>query len=577
MTTSASTSTTALSPLKQAINNFTWIGKVGGIYTGIVALITDVLRPLGQISLYLAIALFIISATQLAAYIILKKRYNSVNTLIADKSKGIWFYTIFLASVLGSCILLAAYIFNKDKPNGILAEKSITIQKLQEDLGIIKKDLHDIKMHTENISKKTDKIETNTSQIKDSAKSIDNKMTVMINKVGKQGGIISDPQTAEDFYHNARIYEINGDYGNARKAYIRYFSFSDNKLDPHIRFQSFLKIQEGAPGAREIYNEMFMNSSNLIDQYALILLSQTSEKRNLLIDFEKKNSNFGPVYYELAKSFSKAALGEQGLNDKQKEKEYIGKFLSAYEKGTVTRYFIAKEELDKWLTYAREREKELEKLDDSVFKDRLEMSKVYNGITWKLDVKIKEKASEIFYKIDDGEFRSTGFYEFIDTSTGKKLPKQTIILQPSETPKQYVTFIYKDIKGEDVGPFRFDWVTKTNSGKKLDPVAESAINFIKLQPTWVQFDDRPDYEKNILFTFGPFGAGIEKVVYGLDKDTPDTEMKNITPFSFIQPNKVVSKISVQIYFKDGTNTDVRIFERTKNNYPNIFGNMMPGL
>ena len=53
-----------------------------------------------------------------------------------------------------------------------------------------------------------------------------------IEALGDLGGLVANPQTPEDFYHNARIHELGGDYGNARQAYLKFFSFGLDKLDP---------------------------------------------------------------------------------------------------------------------------------------------------------------------------------------------------------------------------------------------------------------------------------------------------------------------------------------------------------
>ena len=84
-------------------------------------------------------------------------------------------------------------------------------------------------------------------------------MQKSFSSIAQSGGIIEKPSRPEQFYHNARIYELGGDYLNARKSYNRYFSFKLDFLDPHLRYQTFLKVQEGLAGAREIYSAIYEN------------------------------------------------------------------------------------------------------------------------------------------------------------------------------------------------------------------------------------------------------------------------------------------------------------------------------
>ena len=91
-------------------------------------------------------------------------------------------------------------------------------------------------------------------------------------QVMKSGGIIADPEIPEEFYANARMYEQKGDSGNARRSYARFFAFDLDYLDPHLRYQKYLKIQEGKEGAREVYFEMREDSKSFVDKLCCSLV-----------------------------------------------------------------------------------------------------------------------------------------------------------------------------------------------------------------------------------------------------------------------------------------------------------------
>jgi len=75
-------------------------------------------------------------------------------------------------------------------------------------------------------------------------------------QIMKSGGIIANAKKPEEFYANARMYEQKGDSGNARRSYAKFFTFDLEYVDPHLRYQKYLKIQEGREGAREVYLEI---------------------------------------------------------------------------------------------------------------------------------------------------------------------------------------------------------------------------------------------------------------------------------------------------------------------------------
>jgi putative methyl-accepting chemotaxis sensory transducer len=302
---------------------------------------------------------------------------------------------------------------DKSSDSGYLASMIPPIEKIQNLLGIIQKDTSEIKTVTE--------IKEDTGNIKSAIQNVDTKIDKLSENLGNGGGIIVNHKTQEDYYHNARIYELGGDYENARKSYVKYFSFSERKLDPHIRFQAFLKIQEGKAGAKEIYNEMFKNDDILIDRYAKILLEGGKRKTEELVNFVKQNPDFAPAYYELARAYSKAVLGDQTMSDKKLEKEYADKFLRLHEEGKLARYFTDKDELNAQIKYIGERKTELDKISQSIFENPVTIERIYTNQGYQIVVNISDKPTEIFYRIDgQGEFISTGYLDMIYQDTGEK-------------------------------------------------------------------------------------------------------------------------------------------------------------
>ena len=156
----------------------------------------------------------------------------------------------------------------------------ITIGLLQEDITSIKKSTEKIEDTTEKIVIKLDEIQKEFSSI------------------SEKGGIIENPKRPEQHYHNARIYELRGDYINARKSYNNYFSFKLDFIDPHLRYQKFLKVQEGKSGAREIYSIIYENDKRPIIEFARILLFDPPKRTEMLKAFISKNPDFTPAFYE---------------------------------------------------------------------------------------------------------------------------------------------------------------------------------------------------------------------------------------------------------------------------------------
>ena len=310
---------------------------------------------------------------------------------------------------------------------------------------------------------------------------------------------------------------------------------------------------------------MFKNDDILIDSYAKILLEDGKQKTEKLTNFVKQNPDFAPAYYELARAYSKAVLGDQTMSDKKLEKEYADKFLKLNEEGKLARYFTDKDELNAQIKYIHERKTELDKISQSIFENPVTVERIHTNQSYQIVANISDKPTEIFYRIDgQGEFISTGYFDIVYQDSGEKKPKNWFGLpDDAQVVKEYIEFKYKDRNGSINGPFKYEWYKKLPSGEILDPKAESDIKMLKQTSNhWVSNAGRKDivYFTHIL----SYGDGVERIVYGINKDVPDTELPK--PYSTKTeadntykeaPN--IQKVSVQIYFKDETKSDVKIF------------------
>jgi len=135
------------------------------------------------------------------------------------------------------------------------------LDALMELMTEIGADVKEIKATTTRIDTKTDEILATVGD-----------MSEAFADLSRQGGVIAEPETPEEHYHNARIHELGGDYGNARRSYLAYFGFDLDYLDPHLRYLDFLKLQEGRAGARESYQLLVNRAESIVPTYAAILL-----------------------------------------------------------------------------------------------------------------------------------------------------------------------------------------------------------------------------------------------------------------------------------------------------------------
>ena len=233
----------------------------------------------------------------------------------------------------------------------------------------------------DDLSQNAEQIESNTAQI---AAAIE-QVGVTFEELSKSGGVIEQPVIPHEFYHNARIFELRGDYANARKAFLGYFQFDESKLDPHLRYLDFLKIQEGREGARETYALIANLTNNFIPSYAAALLWDRERRITLLGEFEKAQPGFAPVYYHLSLEYSADRVGAQSIEDQRLEKTYLEKFREHDEAGKLVKYFIDQEMVTLWREDVERRLSALESMVGSLLDNPVNLTWTTSGSGWHED------------------------------------------------------------------------------------------------------------------------------------------------------------------------------------------------
>jgi len=478
--------------------------------------------------------------------------------------------------VSGSIYLLHT---DKTKESGVLANAIPVIKGLQSSMGIIQKDISEIKEAAKRIEESSEltaaavkAVETQTKETAEVTKQIAGSIDAVFNELLKGGGIIKNPTKPEEFYANARMYEQKGDSGNARRSFAKFFQFDLDYVDPHLRYQKYLKIQEGREGAREIYLEMKEDSISFITKYASILLFNRSMRIKKLQEFILKHPEFGPGYLELSKDFSEARLGEQTQSDKGNEKKYLEKFFELHKKGKFLKYFMDKDMASKFINNAGIRMTALNIFDKSILKNPIHLSANKNAAGWSFSATTIDAISELFYSFEgDDKFISTGFMDFLDPKTGKKMANPQI-RAPANFSKTKIYLKYRDLKGEVHGPFEivFDQFLK---------LRDNQIASLKRSYNWTRYryfaDVKGMYRDLFYFTtLQTHSCGIEKVMYAWNDDKklnqklpiqdcdPDNPrmVSGHVPTSFDAPPGT-KYFAVQVFFKDGTKSKVRIHKK----------------
>ena len=518
---------------------------ISGALATLGGLVADVLQPLAPFVFYIFWCSLALLLVVVVAYLAGKKGLLGA---------------LLLCTMMSAITGLISFLQNDDesKERGVLASSIPAVASFQERLGIIEQKLDDIKADTRDIKASTTRIEQQSDEI----------LAEIKKGFGSGGGVIANPASPEDYYYNARLHELAGDYSAARRSYLEYFKSDLNMLDPHLRFITFLKVQEGTAGARETYNEVTARSSSIIPLYARMLLLGPQKRIAGLKNYLRDNPKFAPVAYHLSLEYSERRLGSQTIGDKREELRYLKAFDRKDKEGGLLRFFIDQELVSQWRSDTAQR---LSALNNSatgaVLENPVSLSWMSHNAGWNGNIVVSEPAQEIKWRIKGkGLPRSTGQAGHNDPRTGLPAPR-TFFELPKNQKNCFIEVWYTDMQGVERGPFQF----KFQSGKESDDGNRRVLEMTTT--SWVSLRD---YDGSTLLYFThllSYRGALLKIEYGLNRQTPNKKFKfpvwkksGLAPIdaktkAYLKVPKSTRYVSVRLTYKNGGKSDTVRFER----------------
>lgn len=326
----------------QAARPIAVIGAVGGF-------IGDIIQPLGNFAIWIAGLSLVVAVCALLWLVILRRRAGQEiwDTLAAG---------LFVLAV-GSLVVFSAWsiIFAVGPERGYLAENIEPIAQVQAQLLGLQQDVTEIKQTTGvTATRVAQQADVQAIQATAQAKGFADLQTQFA--ALQQGSIIDNPTTPQEWYSNARLYQLKGDTANALKAYEGFFQFKLDFVDPYFEYGDLLKATEGIARARDQINTYYNANQNspTLDLVSARLLENASDRLARYGAIAARVPQFGPVYYELGAEYSRA-LGAASTSDLLKKQSDAYTTLFGLEKDAqgYTRYFIDKRLAEKNLADAQ--------------------------------------------------------------------------------------------------------------------------------------------------------------------------------------------------------------------------------
>ncbi len=382
-----------------------------------------------------------------------------------------------------------------------------------------------------------------------------------------EGGTIVDADRPEAHYHNARVHEQRGDTAKAMASYRRYFETATHGfVDPHLRYQSLLKLQSGLGGAREIYFTMKEATDDPTTHFAWLLLLETDARARELKAWTDAHPDFAPAWYERSRDVSLARLGSQSFEDKRAEKEALERFLALTDGGTFLSAYLDQQVAAAQVEDARARFAAVGTVAEEVLANPVTLNAMESNAGWGLTFLVAEEAREIFWRRKGvGEFVSTGHQAVGRTASGHPLP--TMYVPLSDPAPGVFEVRYTDAKGRDRGPFELSFDPTAQRLAQTKSVLQMTSN------AWIAFRDY-DEKRLVYFThLVSYRGSIREIRWSLDGEALDRRF-DLPPFDPKNPFAIPAdhlpyvtvppgtrSIAVRLTFIDGTQTPIQTFTR----------------
>jgi hypothetical protein len=216
-----------------------------GVLATLRSFVTDVLQPLGNFAPWVAAASFVVVIVSGAGYWRLFRK-PGVDP-VEHPLLGLFLLSKAFTFFFGGWSWLGA---NGPK-NGFLAANVDPIAQIQAPLLGLQKDVTQVKQTTQAsatvvASSATVRLAAATTQ----AQGFQD-IQAAFARLSSQGTLSPNPQTPQEWYTNARVYQLRGDTANALKAREGSFGFRLEYVDPYLEYPALLRATDGIARAAE--------------------------------------------------------------------------------------------------------------------------------------------------------------------------------------------------------------------------------------------------------------------------------------------------------------------------------------
>ena len=420
------------------------------------------------------------------------------------------------------------------------------------------------------------KVEANTTVVREQTAQVVSKiddLAKLFEEASKHDGIIANPQTPADHYHNARFAEVKSDFAMARKSYNAFLASGVEYIDPYVAYADMLKVQEGGDGAREVLTALRKSNSTLSLEAVSALLLPKAQRIETLRALAEKAPDFSPTAYLLSREFSAEKLGDQTIADKNEEKKWLDAFRGLNTAGKFQKYILDKKEGQKWLSDVDARAAKLAAMPESVLKNPVSLTAMQSNDGWMMTFGFADyKIKKVEWRYEgDADFKDTGVSTIVNPQTGMPMPNMSVPLGKLKAGTYSMEVRYVDITDKTNGPFKVSFNTEDVTLAFGKQVLGSLMN------SWVRLRE---YDGKLLCYFTSllsYRSSLKSIRYSVDSEALDKTFAFSPPKPGQSPYEIntdetiyltlpltTKSVTVQLEYADGTLSEKKTFTDRSN-------------
>lgn len=311
------------------------IGAAGGF-------IGDVLQPLGDIAPWVMAISFMIALLSGVGWLVLR----------LQSGRQAWesVLPVIFALAAPTCLIFALWtmIFAAGPERGYLADNVEPIAQLQARLLGIEEDVAEIRETTTQTQRDVEAIATAQVQGFEA-------LQASFAQLQSGNAIIESPTTPQEWYSNARLYELKGNTAKAIEAYEGYMPFGLEFVDPFMNYADLLKASEGIDRTQQRFDDLLAEQPEN-PALALVAASLTDSNEQQLARAQAladREPHFGPVFNLLGQLYDRLLRQGSTRDLLEKQAAAYGQLFELEASQGFSRYFIDKGQAAALLDSAR--------------------------------------------------------------------------------------------------------------------------------------------------------------------------------------------------------------------------------